>query len=697
MASRQRSAALRVASVGIVCTLATSVVNAQSGTMIVELDSPNNNPQFDASFIGDLGSLGWDTGDLLIAEFGTAANPIRASIGTIVGGPDVQVIPQINYPPPIQDQVFFEGVRADTRSGLRVNAEVYGRAGIVAGAMLNFGGVSGHLNFDTDANPRVEVPTDIRAGRFFNVEGIGPGLHGSSSLDITAPGVDFNLDLILDIDARGTVEYGLYPFGGYTIGDFHLPDIFPDIDLCADVLSLPGNLVNPDFNVCHGDPANDALLKLPINLPRPKPPAGLPDPPVIQVGEFQLVNPIAALETTSGVDPVTNKLTNNGHTDLVRLAADIDGIIGGVTVGTSELSGGSRNLPSDENPIVELSYDLIDIKYGPEFGYDFNASVDNKLNVSLEFVEDIDAAVQVPVHVLLGSNPTPQSSWSGPWDEIPQIALLSASPVDVGVDFTGFETDLLYESRFTLADYLEIKALEMRLALNVERLGLGPVATAALKKALKLPPLGPLLYDKKSLLGKSEFDDLPAIVLDLIDVDLSNDNLWDGSFTLAPEPIDEVFLVPGNPSLNDASNYRKFSAPTSSNPSASELANSVIVLGNYSGTDPGTRLDATPINYLDVVGGVRSAQGLSVPAGSTFELAPGGQSDVHRNRPADDRQQRHNGRQIQRVARQPAAVHAQQREHPHGHHRQRHDSVYRQRRNSRDLRPTDRAYNRSHA
>lgn len=584
--------------------------------MTVGLNPANATPQFSSSFNGQLGSLGWDTGDLLIAEFGTAANPIRTSIGTIVGGADVQVIPPIHYPPPFEDDLLFEGVRADTRSGLRVSAEVYGRAGIVAGATLNFGGVSGNLNFDT--NPSVEIPNQIRPGRFFNINGIGPGLDGSSSLDITAPGVDFDLDLVLDVDARGKVEYGLYPFAGYTVGEFHLPDIFPDIDLC-EVISFPANLANPDFNICEGDPNNDALIRHPINLPRAQPPPGVPDPPAIQVGEFQLVNPVAALTTTTRVDPVTNKLQLDGNTDLVRLAADIDGIIGGATIGTSELSGGRRNLPSDENPIVELSYDLIDIKYGPEFGYDFNASVDSKLDVHLDFSSP----------VIVGTNPTPVSEWQGPWDEIPPIALLSSSPVDVDVDFTGFETDLRYESRFTLADYLEIKALELRLALKVERLGLGPVATAALKKALKIPPLGPLLYDKRSLLGKAEFDDLPAIELEkLLDIDLTSDDglinnstLWDGAFTLTPEPIEEVFMVNGNASLNDPSSYRKFSAPGSA-PSPSELANSVIVLGTYAGNDPGTRLDATPIVGLDA-GGTLAVQGIYVPEGTIYRMLPG--------------------------------------------------------------------------
>jgi len=502
---------------------------------------------------------GWSSGDSLIAEFGASG-----SIGHISGGENVVVIPEIKF----LGNTIVPEVRRDTRSGLRLSSSVEGYAGVVLDAGMTLGGEG--ISATIEAGPRLTLPTAVRAGQPFRL--LGETMLGSNFLfDPVLPAFDAALDVRIGGSASGALEYGLFPVTGYEIGrfDFRLPEI----DLSLFDLNLDFNLPRlPDFNFLDLSdliPESDkdtALLH--VKLP--------PRNALLSAGEVALVNPASSAVTTQRVED--NAVVSTTKGDLLRVGLDLDGLASHAVSGVS-FTGLEYPIKvgegSQETEIARLSYDLIDIKYGLELGYEIETTIDSWLDVTLDFLD----ATGAPVDVLIreGATLTRASTYTGRWDQLPELTLLSPGDLQLAVDFTGMKREIGQRASLTLGDYMELAVFD---------------AQASLKLGIGKQHIGPLFYKKIELAGEFTGFDIYDTRFTLSDLGLS-DGLWDGSVTINGVQSQDAYLanVAGGITLDNLRSLHTQDTPA-------VLEETLVVIGRGDDTVV-TRTGLIPIDYVD--------------------------------------------------------------------------------------------------
>lgn len=435
----------------------------------------------------------------------------RLSVGGITGAPNTEVLP---------------GVTADTRTGVKITGEVGGRAGLDLNAGVDLGGFN--ANTQMWFGPTLTKPAELQVGRVYPLPS-GGTIRNDSNLSISLPSVNASANAVLELDVDGRVDYGLYPFVPY---DFELFNFDWDFDLDLFDFDFDLNLPDlPDFSFLgfdlpdfpdfpDGEPS-DSLIRLKIP----------PSNPNLSLGEVQIVNPAKSFDVPeASFDGDTARFSVEG--DLVRLGADLDGIITAAAFGNAIL-GTTVNV----GEVGKLSYDLIDFKYGPELGFKYDAAITPELTATLTFSDE------VLYDTGQGFDPTMELDVT--WGEIPDIVLIGADDVNVDVTFEGVDIFLDHRGAFTLEDYLEIRALRLSAKLkgkfvNVPLGTLGPVIDE------RYSPLGDLfgqlefpVFDTAELLGTAP---VPGI--------------WqDHSFVLNAAPVVLAYAADTTGPLDEAADW----------------------------------------------------------------------------------------------------------------------------------------------
>ncbi|MCA9259168.1 MAG: hypothetical protein KDA61_08210 [Planctomycetales bacterium] len=501
------------------------------------------------------------------------------TLGGIAGSQNATVIPAIDF------GIFgtTPAVTADTRTGAKLTTSLNARAGIELSAGVTYGGAQFAPSFE--AGPTLVAPGPVATGNFFSLAG-STNLGANSNFNPGLPKFDAGLDVILRGDFNNRLEYGLFPFVPYDIGDWNLPfdfsfDLF-DIDFDLNLPRIP----IPDF---------PSLPVLNFNIPaseqddtvfRQKLP---PRNALLSFGEIALSNPAASLQSAS--TSANGKPTFTAQGSLMRAGLDLDGIATGLATGFS-FTGTSVSVGP-----AKFSYDIIDLKYGLELGMEYTASIDPRLNATLQFDKPV---------LLRNPNGTTQTvtSYSGRWDQLPQFALLSREDVQVDVDFTGVEATFDHEFFLTLSDYMEFQALKASASV-------GP---------LNIFDFGPLYYQRFPIAGELARLEIPlGPEFSLGTISLPS-GVWDGSFTLQSIPITEVVFSNNTQTINSAG----FGTRVGAGEAVDQLtANDLLIFGVRSNGTPQTRLDISPLNYVDPGGSHLAVAGLVVPESSSYRLAAG--------------------------------------------------------------------------
>ncbi len=331
------------------------------------------------------------------------------TVGGLVGGPNTTIIPEVR----IFGVTIIPRVSADTRTGAKLTATAHGRVGLELEAGYDLGGCAAAAEMSLKSC--LDVPDQVRVGRFFQPVGSAE-VTNYANFNMNLPSFQASAGVVCNVGLDGQFEYGLFPFVPYDIAPFGWDldwewDLF-DFDMDLNLpdwpsLGLPGI---PDFSL----PAagGDDLLR--IKLP--------PKNPTMSFGEIQLVNPAKGTVITSGIQD--RSLVYKADGDLLRCGIDIDGIASWALTGVS-FTGTTLDIG-----VGSLTYDLIDVKYGPELGYEYEMKITPYMQVELAFdrpvlVRHEDGSVETV------------TALSGAWHDLPELALVDGQPVGVDVEFTG--------------------------------------------------------------------------------------------------------------------------------------------------------------------------------------------------------------------------------------------------------------------
>lgn len=555
---------------------------------------------FDFQFLESLQSARYEysTGDALIANISAGG-----SIGRIVGGKNVTVIPAINL-----GFITTPAVTADTRSGLKLSANIDAHAGVVLNAGLELGG--GQLNADFAIGPTLTLPGEIRSGTFFRPVGQNFVSGGDLTLDLGLPSLDLGMDVVIGGSARGKVEYGAYPLLGYNVGSFNFN--MPNINLPVFDLGLDFNLPRlPDFsfldipNLIPPSGQDDALYRKKLPAIDPFAPAG--PGPLLSAGEVVLVNPLSSMSTTQRTEGGALVTTSTG--DLMRLGLDIDGLISYAVSGVS-FTGLQIDVKPGTVTLATVGYDLIDVKYGLELGYEFENRLDTWLEADFAFVDPLTGD---PVDVLLrnGSDVQLTSSYSGRFDQLPEIALLSAADVRIDIDFNALKRSFNQKGSLTLGDYMELQLLS---------------AKASAAGGLVSVELGPLYYQKFELAGEFAALEIYDTTVMLSDFGIAS-GLFGGSVLLEATPSNDAYL--GGARGDTASGVlalSQFTLLATHDSAATSPSQDVVIAiakrvdGIDSDADVRSRADLQGVTYRFQDSANHSYAGLYLPAGAGIEL-----------------------------------------------------------------------------
>lgn len=531
-------------------------------------------------------------------------------VGTIVGSPDALIFPAI----PI---LGIPEVRADTRTGARLEASITGRAGLELNAGLSLGGLETDAVFNY--SPRLVVPDVIRSGQFFSLRGSAgldtAGAFGVEHIDL--PSASFSADVIFDVNAAGKVDYGFVgvvpynsqPFDWNVVpqptdddGNWTLFGVGVDLDNTNDFATL--TVAGQAIGINPGD--DDTVFGYDISLDAPG--AQEHDPPLFNrdIGRIEIVKP--TLDDTLFVDTSLTSDRGIGYTidsNILRLGVDIDGIASTLAAGASytDFSKVIGQPDSDINGSIDGT--ILDLKYGPELGYKYESSIDARFDATLTFSEDVaviapDGTVQITDTV------------SGSWHDLPQIAVLGSSAVDVDVTFDRYEARRTDRGALTIGDYLEFQALALSANLNI-----GPFS-------VELAGIGPAIHTRTSvlggLLGEIEIDLFENNDVFLVEAAINET----GSFTLQAAPAQLLYLPATTSELDNLSSWRLLGTTTTP---ASFVGNTLVVgLGDASASSVDELLPTTVVDNTTSFQEITAGE-LQILDGSSLSFGPGAQRE----------------------------------------------------------------------
>lgn len=399
-----------------------------------------------ASVFYDPGALGfassgqsmWDTGtafrksaDVFVGKTWTNKT---APIGGITGSANEVIVPGT---PPIYAPFFDPGcfcwkqhlvypgtnpVTADTRTGVKLDVHTSGKVGLGFGYSIDSGSVDATAKFDATAT----LPDTVSANTFFTIDTNSDFVHGTIKTQSPAAEAYFSAIMHLSgsIDAEACAT-----FQGCETG--HVP--LPSVNLDQRILSIdPNSLKILDGILPGGVPlaqlpiANQKLtLKAGVSPAPPEvgfklEPSVGPTiintlPPVLSVtadlAEIELNVPDIATSGSGSAGAVTS----SGDDDLLSATMDIDGA---ATIFAGMPPAGLNFTVIDRSPFkVEGSLDLIDVDAGPVLGLAQDFELVPTLMVNFDFSRPVQISGETGL----------QTSWMGPWSNLPQFAISQAT------------------------------------------------------------------------------------------------------------------------------------------------------------------------------------------------------------------------------------------------------------------------------
>jgi hypothetical protein len=416
-----------------------------------------------------IGSVRWD--HVLGTEWDTGF-----SFGGMVGKRNATVIPEVRDP--VFGNVLVERVTADTRTGGRMRGDIFGSTGLEFKAEFDASGLEQGAAFDF--RPRIiDLPTQVRSGEFVKLQthaGVMSNPAFTEAL-VDLPSFEAGMNFFFNMEIDADIEYGLFPFVPYNKVSLapdpirvEQPLLSFDFDL--DPKSNGGQGLPPTFTMFEGTPFegrlglldNDEYLaskQFSVDMSV----EGESVKRQLDIGSAELVNPFGTGDSILGPDErnltistaVTGKSVQYSFdTPLVRLGLDLDGIA--AYLGSAALTGAGHSFTRLEqsflNDQIEVTMDMIDVKYGPEIGYR------EKLDIKPDFEVTLDFGGQT-VALNDGEQITLAKTYTGLWNDLPEIALLGDTPVNVDVSFGRLTGEQTKRGVMYLTDYLELTLLEL--------------------------------------------------------------------------------------------------------------------------------------------------------------------------------------------------------------------------------------------
>jgi hypothetical protein len=418
-----------------------------------------------AAIIYDPGALAFESTGQSMWDSGTAFQQsastfigstwtATATIGGIAGSADAVVIPALGAVtvPVFEPRIFvptptwsnplagyFTGcncwrdvtikpatgaVTADTRTGAELDVTTSGRAGIEFGYSIDSGSVDAAVNFQALAT----LPDVVNTGEFFSLG--TDSTFDSGTIATQSPTIQAYINAVMQLSGSVDATACALTFG-CAEGSFALPTV----DMNQSILSFDPNSIKildgllPDGSPLAEIPILNRGLKLEGGATIEPPVVGfkltgplggtivstLPPTPSVTVdlAEATLNIPnIATNGTGSG-----SSITSSGRDDLLSLQLDIDGAAT-LFAGLPPL-GANVDL-IDSGPFkLGVSLDFIDVDAGPVLGVTQDFELEPTLIATLAFSNPVQIAGMSGL----------QSSWTGRWSDLPQLAISDTTTV----------------------------------------------------------------------------------------------------------------------------------------------------------------------------------------------------------------------------------------------------------------------------
>ncbi len=336
----------------------------------------------------------------------------------------------------------FAATYADTRTGAQLDVNSSGKVGLEFGYTIDSGSVDSSVGFSALA----ELPEAINASEFFSLN--AGSLLDSGTIDTQSPKIEAYISSIMELSGsvKATACATLFGCRSSTTA-------LPGIDMDQRVLSIdPDGVKILDGALAGGEPlAVLALNNQSITLEGgvsvgPPPVAGFklagpggvtlastmpPTPAVtIDMAKISIQAPDIA---TSGTKSGAGLIASGGRDDLLSVQLDLDGMAS-IMAGLPP-AGLNTTLLDAHGLKIEGKLDIIDVDAGPVLGITQDFELTPTLMVDLAFNNPIKIAGMSGL----------QSSWTGVWDDLPDLALLETTT------FTPtFWLDAMLENEFGL-------------------------------------------------------------------------------------------------------------------------------------------------------------------------------------------------------------------------------------------------------
>jgi hypothetical protein len=336
----------------------------------------------------------------------------------------------------------------DNRTGAEASLTTSGKAGVQVDYTFDAGSVGASLGFVVSAT----APVGVKSGEFFSLGQTGS--LASGMLDAQSPTAAASVDIVFNLDAKGSGRVCAIPFGctggGGTFLNFdsstEIVSIDPNkISFAAGLLpagtslEVPLGNVTASVNVASGIPPGiPPSVAVDVNgLTIGPPPSGV----VVDVANAEITVPNVV--SSGGVSG--DRLTASGSDRILALKADVDAIAPFVPVGGAGFSLGP----------LGVTLDAFDVEAGPTMSLFQNFTLIPELMVDFIFDKPVFAE---GIGLL--------SSWTGAWDALPEFAVTSA---------TLFSPTFWLESQLQSQTGLQF-GLELTVDLLKASLGIGPAS-----------------------------------------------------------------------------------------------------------------------------------------------------------------------------------------------------------------------------
>jgi len=446
----------------------------------------------------------WGEGDAFQLDetrfFGATWNGSSSKIGTIKGTKTTTTVPTnplwfawktcketVNVLCGDEPAKNEKTITTDTRTGAELTVSTgAGKVGFEVNLKVDSGSVDAQVAFD--AGLVVPDNADLKSGEFVSLNS-DSDLTGDS-LSSTFPTLEASASLVFQMSANATAKGCFFGLGCKTgsVGK----SINENIELIS--FNQDGNGGIEYFD---GDPLLNQLLVSALAVNGKDLPTGFPA--TVDAGFVELTAHLPQPDTNGGL--AGDKLKASAQDDLLDVFVDVDNIVSLAITGTDKLFGGSVSLGKLGGfEVGSFDYTLIDVDIGPTIDLVQSFELSPTLMVDLVFSQLVDIAGIGKV-----------MSYSGAWDNLPDIAFFTGDTLVTPTFFLGFQgfrgsAELLNQLLLDIDGELRVSLLSASATIagvNLGSVGLGNVFNGAVD-LFTTPPI----FSKR--FGMMGFNDVQA-------------------------------------------------------------------------------------------------------------------------------------------------------------------------------------------